>query len=47
MVSCRSTSYWKPLTRSCFTLDQGTEFIRLDAIAYAWKEIGTACIHLP
>ncbi len=26
---------------------QGAEFLRLDAIAYLWKEIGTACIHLP
>ncbi|MBI1879426.1 MAG: alpha-glucosidase C-terminal domain-containing protein [Chloroflexi bacterium] len=26
---------------------QGAEFIRLDAIAYLWKEIGTSCIHLP
>jgi glycosidase len=25
----------------------GAEFIRLDAIAYIWKEIGTSCIHLP
>ncbi len=25
----------------------GARFIRLDAIAYLWKEIGTACIHLP
>jgi glucosylglycerate phosphorylase len=25
----------------------GATFIRLDAIAYLWKEIGTACIHLP
>jgi sucrose phosphorylase len=25
---------------------QGAEFIRLDAIAYLWKEIGTSCIHL-
>jgi sucrose phosphorylase len=25
----------------------GAEFIRLDAIAYLWKEIGTPCIHLP
>jgi glycosidase len=25
----------------------GAQFIRLDAIAYLWKEIGTACIHLP
>ncbi len=26
---------------------QGAELIRLDAIAYLWKEVGTACIHLP
>jgi sucrose phosphorylase len=25
----------------------GADFIRLDAIAYLWKEIGTTCIHLP
>jgi sucrose phosphorylase len=25
----------------------GAELIRLDAIAYLWKEIGTSCIHLP
>jgi glycosidase len=25
----------------------GARFIRLDAIAYLWKEIGTPCIHLP
>ncbi|HBY98441.1 MAG: alpha-amylase family glycosyl hydrolase [Ardenticatenaceae bacterium] len=24
----------------------GAQFIRLDAIAYLWKEVGTACIHL-
>ncbi len=29
-----------------FYVQQGAEFIRLDAIAYLWKEIGTACIHL-
>jgi sucrose phosphorylase len=28
-------------------LERGATFIRLDAIAYLWKEIGTACIHLP
>ena len=28
-------------------ISQGAEFIRLDAIAYIWKEIGTTCIHLP
>jgi sucrose phosphorylase len=26
---------------------QGAELIRLDAVAYLWKEIGTTCIHLP
>lgn len=26
---------------------QGADFIRLDAVAYLWKEIGTPCIHLP
>lgn len=26
---------------------RGADFIRLDAIAYLWKEIGTASIHLP
>ncbi len=27
--------------------ERGADFIRLDAIAYMWKEIGTNCIHLP
>jgi glycosidase len=26
---------------------KGAQFIRLDAIAYLWIEIGTSCIHLP
>lgn len=26
---------------------QGARIIRLDAIAYVWKEVGTSCIHLP
>ncbi len=30
-----------------FYVSQGAEIIRLDAIAYLWKEIGTPCIHLP
>ncbi len=30
-----------------FYVEQGAEFIRLDAIAYIWKEPGTTCIHLP
>lgn len=28
-------------------IQHGGTFIRLDAIAYMWKEIGTNCIHLP
>ena len=30
-----------------FYVSRGADFLRLDAIAYLWKEIGTACIHLP
>jgi sucrose phosphorylase len=29
-----------------FYVAQGAEFIRLDAIGFMWKEIGTNCIHL-
>lgn len=28
-------------------VEHGARFIRLDAIAYLWKEIGSNCIHLP
>ena len=28
-------------------VERGATLIRLDAIAYIWKEMGTACIHLP
>jgi len=28
-------------------IDRGADIIRLDAVAYLWKEIGTSCIHLP
>lgn len=28
-------------------VERGARFIRLDAIAYLWKKIGTSCIHLP
>lgn len=28
-----------------FYLQQGARFVRLDAIAYLWKELGTPCIH--
>ncbi|MCZ2128077.1 MAG: sugar phosphorylase [Anaerolineales bacterium] len=30
-----------------FYAERGADFIRLDAIAYLWKEIGSRCIHLP
>jgi sucrose phosphorylase len=30
-----------------FYAARGADFIRLDAIAYMWKQIGTTCIHLP
>jgi glycosidase len=30
-----------------FYVENGARLIRLDAIAYLWKEIGTSCIHLP
>ncbi len=30
-----------------FYVEQGATSIRLDAVAYIWKEIGTTCIHLP
>ncbi|MDK2779341.1 MAG: sugar phosphorylase [Pseudomonadota bacterium] len=28
-------------------VERGARFIRLDAIAYLWKQLGTNCIHLP
>jgi sucrose phosphorylase len=30
-----------------FYVGQGAQFIRLDAIAFLWKQLGTSCIHLP
>jgi glycosidase len=30
-----------------FYIRQGAQFIRLDAIAFIWKTLGTPCIHLP
>lgn len=30
-----------------FYVSKGARFIRMDAVAYLWKEIGTNCIHLP
>ena len=28
-------------------IEKGASLIRLDAIAFIWKEIGTSCVHLP
>lgn len=28
-------------------IDNGVRILRLDAVAFIWKEIGTSCIHLP
>jgi sucrose phosphorylase len=28
-------------------VERGAEFLRLDAVGYLWKQIGTRCIHLP
>lgn len=30
-----------------FYLEKGAEFIRLDAVGFLWKTVGTSCIHLP
>lgn len=30
-----------------FYVEQGAQLMRLDAIGFMWKEIGTSCIHLP
>jgi len=30
-----------------FYVERGADLVRLDAIAYIWKEVGTRCIHLP
>lgn len=30
-----------------FYLQQGTRIVRLDAVAFLWKRLGTSCIHLP
>ncbi|WP_417254007.1 sugar phosphorylase [Celeribacter sp.] len=28
-------------------IDKGVRIVRLDAVAFIWKELGTSCIHLP
>ncbi len=30
-----------------YYIEKGATLIRLDAIAFIWKEVGTACVHLP
>lgn len=30
-----------------FYIEKGATLLRLDAIAFVWKEIGTVCVHLP
>ncbi len=35
------------LDLALFYAAQGAEFLRLDAIAFMWKEIGSPCVHLP
>ncbi len=30
-----------------FYVDKGARMVRMDAVAYLWKQIGTQCIHLP
>lgn len=30
-----------------FYLARGAEYLRLDAVAFLWKEFGTTCLHLP
>lgn len=30
-----------------FYVEQGAQLLRLDAVGFLWKEIGTPCIHLP
>ncbi|GHB25256.1 sugar phosphorylase [Salinicola rhizosphaerae] len=30
-----------------FYVQQGARTIRLDAVTYLWKEVGTSCVHLP
>ncbi len=30
-----------------FYVEKGADLVRLDAVGYLWKELGTSCIHLP
>ena len=47
-LNYKSLEVLKQMVKSLlFYVEQGATFIRLDAVAYIWKEIGTTCIHLP
>lgn len=38
---------WRVTEALLFYAARGARFIRLDAIAFLWKEIGTSCLHRP
>jgi glycosidase len=38
---------WAVLEALLFDVEQGARYIRLDAIAFLWKQPGTTCLHLP
>ncbi len=44
-------AHWPVLARIVETLlfyvCRGADFIRLDAVTYLWKKLGTTCVHLP
>ena len=47
-LNYRSIDVLESMVRALlFYVLQGAHIIRLDAIAYLWKQVGTACIHLP
>jgi sucrose phosphorylase len=47
-LNYRSLDVLEKMVRTLlFYVSQGARIVRLDAIAYLWKEIGTPCIHLP
>ncbi len=39
--------FLKILELILFYCEKGAQYLRLDAIGFLWKEIGTSCIHLP
>ena len=43
----KSAVFLEIIDNFLFYISQGTKFVRLDAIAYIWKHLGTSCIHLP